>query len=90
MEITQKTKRLLRSKAHKLKPVVLIGNQGLTEGVLAEIDNALNVHELIKVRVNAQDRQQQSEMITAICDKTQAEKIQTVGHILVIYRKRSE
>lgn len=78
-------KKKLRSQAHALKPVVMIGQSGLTAAVLAEIEQALNVHELIKVKIRAErdDRKLITEKIRA---DTGAELIQSIGQIAVIYR----
>ncbi|MCH9769769.1 MAG: YhbY family RNA-binding protein [Gammaproteobacteria bacterium] len=80
----------LKRRLHKLKPVVIIGNQGLGDSVHAAIDEALNAHELIKIRVNAEDRAAREQMITAICEKHRAELIDKIGHIVAIYREKSE
>jgi len=80
-------KKLLRARAHALKPVVITGQAGLTDAVLKEIDLALGYHELIKVRLNAPDREMRQEMIDRICANLAAERIQTIGHVLTIYRK---
>jgi len=85
----KKQQNALRQKAHKLKPVVIIGNNELTEAVHLEIDGALDAHELIKVRVNAQDKEHRQQMITSICEQQQAELIQTIGHIVTLYRAHS-
>ncbi len=87
MKLTDQQKRHLRGLGHALKPVVITGNAGLTETVLAEIDQALTYHELIKVRVNAADRAQRAAMIGAICDHTKGQPIQCIGHILLIFRR---
>ena len=84
------TKRHLRARAHPLKPVVITGQLGLTEAVLAEIDIALAHHELIKVRINAEDRQERKAMIQQICDRLHAEPVQLLGHVATLYRKRPE
>ncbi len=78
-------KKRLRAEAHTLKPVVMVGQSGLTDAVLAEIELALTVHELIKLKIRAEreERQQMSEKIRAV---TGAEIIQTIGQIAVIYR----
>lgn len=85
--ITPHEMRELRSQAHLLKPVVIIGNKGLSDAVLQEIDIALRDHELIKVRVNIDDREQLSEIIAKICEKTGSSHIQSIGYIITIYRK---
>jgi RNA-binding protein len=80
-------KKLLRARAHALKPVVITGQAGVSEAVLNEIGIALEHHELIKVRVNAEDREQRREMSEFICAETGAELVQSIGHIVTLYRK---
>lgn len=79
--------RELRSKLHHLKPVVIIGDNGLTSAVFQEIDRALNDHELIKVRANIEDRDELETIMTAVCEKTNCAHIQTIGHIIAFFRK---
>ncbi|MGB0894440.1 MAG: ribosome assembly RNA-binding protein YhbY [Parashewanella sp.] len=90
MNLTTKQKQHLRGLAHGLKPVVLLGSNGLTEGVLAEIDSALTHHELIKVKVPSTDRELKAAVIDAIVRETQAVKVQQIGHILVLFRQSEE
>lgn len=78
-------KKKLRAEAHTLKPVVMIGQSGLTAAVLAEIELALNSHELIKVKIRA-ERDERKLISEKICTDTGAELIQTIGQIAVIYR----
>jgi RNA-binding protein len=75
----------LRAIGHRLSPVVIV-SKGLTEGVAAEIDRALKDHELIKIRVNAADREEKQELVDAICKQLDAELIQMAGHIALIFR----
>ncbi|MGR8933983.1 MAG: ribosome assembly RNA-binding protein YhbY [Gammaproteobacteria bacterium] len=79
-----------RAQAHALKPVVMIGQAGLTPAVMAEIESALDSHELIKVRIRADDREFRKRIGTEICAATSAELIQTIGQILVIYRRNPD
>jgi RNA-binding protein len=79
----------LRARAHRLEPVVIIGAKGLTDEVLAEIDRALNAHELIKVRA-ALERDERDEALRRICERTGAQRVQQIGKIFVIYRKNDE
>lgn len=76
----------LRSLSHNLNPVVMIGNNGLTEQVLREIDLNLKAHELIKIKVHGDDRELRSRMLEEICEKTGAAPIHHIGKQLVIYR----
>ncbi len=78
-------KKKLKSDAHHLNPVVMIGNAGLTAAVIAEIELALDVHELIKVKIRA-ERDERKTMGSEICATTTAELIQAIGQIIVIYR----
>ncbi len=78
-------KKKLKSQAHSLKPVIMIGQSGLTAAVLAEIELALNTHELIKVRIRA-EREDRKLISEKICTDTGAELIQSIGQIAVIYR----
>ncbi|MEC6797520.1 MULTISPECIES: ribosome assembly RNA-binding protein YhbY [Photobacterium] len=86
MNLSTKQKQFLKGLAHNLKPVVLMGANGLTEAVLAEIDLALNHHELIKVKVASEDRETKLLIVDAIIRETKAEKVQVIGKTLVIYR----
>lgn len=88
--LSTKQKQFLKGLAHHLSPVVMLGGNGLTEGVLAEIDNALNHHELIKVKIAGADRETKQLIIDAIVRETQSSNVQTIGHILVLYRPSDE
>ncbi|WP_134819495.1 YhbY family RNA-binding protein, partial [Bordetella pertussis] len=68
LELTSRERSDLRSAAHPLRPVVLIGDNGLTDAVLKEIDLALTAHELIKVRAGGDDREAREAMLATICD----------------------
>lgn len=78
-------KKRLRAEAHALKPVVIVGQSGLTDAVLAEIELALNIHELIKVKIRA-EREERPQISEKICAVTGAELIQAIGQVIVIYR----
>jgi RNA-binding protein len=79
-----------KKQAHHLKPVILLGEKGLTDTVLNEIEIALESHELIKIKVPSLDQDNFQTTVTEICEKTTAHKVQTVGHTLVLYRKSSK
>jgi RNA-binding protein len=79
----------LKGLAHKLEPVVIVGGDGLSAALLAEIDRSLNTHELIKVRVNA-DRSGRDAMFREICAKTGAQPVQHIGKVLVLFRESPE
>lgn len=82
-------KRRYKAQAHALKPVIMIGNAGFTPAVLAEIERALDVHELIKIKIRA-ERDDRELISTQICTNTKAELIQKIGQIIAIYRKNPE
>jgi len=90
MTLSNKQKQYLKGLAHPLKPVVQLGNNGLTEGVVAEIDNALSHHELIKVKVPSEDREEKSLIMDAIVGETKSCKVHSIGHVLVLYRPSKE
>ncbi len=81
------SKKTLKAQAHALKPVVMIGQAGLTEAVLAEINIALISHELIKIKIRA-EKDERDAMGDAICEKTGASLVQFIGQIAVIYKAR--
>ena len=77
----------LRGRAHHLEPVVMIGDAGLTAAVMAEIDRALNAHELIKIRVHGDDRGARLQMLADICTQAACAPVQNIGKLLIIWRK---
>ncbi|MSQ80929.1 MAG: YhbY family RNA-binding protein [Candidatus Methylopumilus sp.] len=76
----------LRSLAHTLNPVVRIGNKGLTESVLKEIDLNLQAHELIKIKVQNDDKSVRGSMLTQICETLEATAVHHIGYQIIIYR----
>ena len=77
----------LRSEAHKLSPVVLIGDKGLTDEVIAEVERSLKAHELIKVRASTDDRKARDGWYAQICERLEAHPVQQIGKVFVIYRE---
>jgi putative YhbY family RNA-binding protein len=77
----------LRAQAHTIDPVVIIGDKGLTDEVVAEIDRSLKAHELIKVRAKTDDRAARSGWMQEICSRLDAHAVQEIGKVLVIYRE---
>ena len=90
MNLNKKQIQYLKGVAHSLKPVILLGSNGLTEAVIAETDYALNHHELIKIKIPTDDRETKALIVEAICRETQATKIQVIGKTLIIYRQSVE
>jgi len=89
-ELSPARRRELKARAHVLDPVVLIGAEGLSSSVLAEIDRGLKAHELIKVRARDADRPTREVLLEEICRSTGAQPIQHIGKILVIFRQNPE
>jgi RNA-binding protein len=83
-------KRYLRGLAHDLKPVLLVGAKGVTPGVLAELDAALEQHELIKVRIAASDREEREAWIDALVEGGDAALAGRIGHVAILYRRRKD
>ena len=90
LKLTPAERSELRSQAHGLKPVVLIGDAGLTPAVMKEIDAGLNVHGLIKVRVFGDDRDARLGMYETICAELGAAPVQHIGKLLVMFRPKKE
>lgn len=84
--LSNKQKQYLKGLAHPLKPVVLLGANGLTEGVMAEIELALTHHELIKIKVPEEERELREQIYATILAHTEATKVQVVGKVLTLYR----
>ena len=80
----------LRAQAHHLNPVVLLGASGLTEAVIKEIDRELKAHELIKVRVPTDDREEREAIFVKIADELGCARVQMIGKLLVLWRPADE
>jgi RNA-binding protein len=89
-DLTSAERRALRSRAHHLHPIVMVGEAGLTPPVLHEIDLALKSHELIKIRVLGDERERRGRVRDEICAALDAAEIQSIGKMLVVYRPRPE
>lgn len=90
LKLTPVERSALRAEAHALKPIVIIGEAGLTPAVLKEIDLGLDSHGLIKVRVFGDDREARVGMYETICADLDAAPVQHIGKLLVIYRPKKE
>ena len=88
--LTNPQKRHLKALAHHRKPVVIVGDGGVTPAVMHEILLALDHHELIKIRVNAEDRERREAMIAEICAGSEAVLVQRIGHIATLFRRNSD
>jgi len=90
MALTEKQKKHLRRLAHPMSPVVMLGNSGLTDGVVAELDRALTDHELVKVSARVGERDARNQALAALASRTTSELVHRVGHVGVYYRRRRE
>lgn len=88
VSLTARERAALKARAHSLEPLVQLGQAGLSDAVVAEIDRALTAHELIKVKVGGTDREARAELCDAICQRTDAAEVQRVGKIIVLWRPR--
>ena len=87
MSLSENQKRQLKKIGHSLKPVIMIGSNGLTDAVFEEFDSTLNHHELIKIKVAAGDRDERDKIITSLCQRGSAELIQRIGHVALLFRR---
>jgi RNA-binding protein len=88
MELSEKQKKYLRRLAHPLRPIVLLGNAGLTDGIVKEFDRALTDHELVKVSARIASRAARNAALATLASRTCAELVQRVGHVGLFYRRR--
>lgn len=89
MPLSEQQKRHLRGLAHHIKPVVMIGQHGLTDNVKAEINLALDVHELVKIKIAA-ERDERKTITYRICQFSKSELVQSIGGMSVIFRRNEE
>jgi RNA-binding protein len=90
MELSEKQKKHLRRLAHPLSPIVMLGNAGLTDGVVNELDRALTDHELVKVSARVGERDARNEALASLATRTSAQLVQRIGHVGVFYRRRKD
>ena len=86
MNLTEAQKKFLRGLGHQLKPLIMVGDAGLSESLLAEYESTLDHHELIKVRVRVGDREARDESISKLCDDSSAQLVQRIGNVALLYR----
>ncbi len=90
MSLTKQQIRKLRALAHHLKPVVMVGQHGLGDAVMREVEIALDAHELIKIKLAGMEKNDRQDSARRICADTGAEPIQQIGHMLTIYRRNPD
>jgi len=90
MSLTNTQKRYLRGLAHGLKPVIQTGNKGLTPALLKELSGALEHHELIKVKLGSEDRDERKAQIAELAAAAKAEVVQSIGRVACFYRRNED
>ena len=88
--LTKKQLKFLRAKCHDLKAVIMMGQKGLTEEVLNELEIALTHHELVKIKLAIDDRDLRKQAITEICAQSHSQEVQSIGKTLSVYRVNSD
>lgn len=90
IQLNPRERQALKARAHGIKPVVLLGNAGLSRPVMKEIDRALAAHELIKIRVPGDDREERDSVFAEVAEALSAARVQAIGKLLVLYRPAPE
>src|SRR5450631_2269974 len=90
MQLSDKQLRFLRGRAHALKPVIQIGQHGLSAGVLGETRRALADHELIKLRIQAADRAARDALLADVVRETDSALVARIGHVAVLFRPNAK
>lgn len=87
MPLTTEQKKKYRAIGHHLKPVLIVADNGLSEGVLAELERALADHELIKVQIRLPERDDRRMLIEELCKAGRCELVQSIGKVVLVYRR---
>jgi RNA-binding protein len=87
MQLSERQKKYLRRLGHALNPVVALGNNGLTDSVVAEMDRALTDHELIKVRARVGERDDRNAVLDTLAERTGSALVQRIGNVGLYYRR---
>ena len=90
MKLSESQKKFLRGLGHELKPVIMVGDAGLSNSVLNEFCSTIEHHELIKVRVRASDRETRDNIISELCSKGSAELVTRIGNVALVFRRNDE
>lgn len=90
MPLTSSQKRYLRGLAHNLKAVIMTGNKGVTAALIREFANALDQHELVKVKLGSEDREERKAQIAELAQGAQAQLVQSIGRVACFFRRNEE
>lgn len=90
MALSPSQRRYLRSLAHDLHPVILLGAKGATDAVVKELDQTLSHHELVKVKLSGGDKEERRAQIALLTGGTDSESVQEIGHVVVLFRRNAD
>jgi RNA-binding protein len=90
MQLSDKQKKHLRGIAHDLKPIIHVGNAGISSGLTAELDQTLEHHELVKVKLRVGDQEARNQAINVMVEKTRASLVARIGNTAILYRRRNK
>jgi RNA-binding protein len=90
MPLNNEQKKHYKSIGHHLNPVLIVAENGLTEGVLGELERALNDHELIKIKFAITERDDRRALIDALCQQSRSELVQIIGKMALVYRRAAQ
>ena len=88
--LSERQKKHLRGLGHQLKPVIIVGDGGLSDSLFEEYERTLEHHELIKVKVRPGDRKERDALIASLCEKSNAELVQRIGNVALVFRANPE
>ncbi|MCX6130620.1 MAG: ribosome assembly RNA-binding protein YhbY [Proteobacteria bacterium] len=89
-KLSSKQIKFLRGQAHHLNPVVTVGQNGMSENVLKEVDTTLKHHELIKIKLRCDDQTELAGLVATLSSSIKASLVQVIGHMAVLYRPSPE
>ena len=90
MQLNNKQKKFLKAKAHALKPIITIGNKGISDSLVSELDETLNAHELLKIKLPGVEKSARSKLLIEVCNMTNAQEIGLIGRIGIVFRPRKD
>jgi len=90
MNLSEPQKKHLRGIGHGLHPLIMVGDAGVSDGVMNEFNNTIDHHELIKVKIRSGDREQRDAMIEDLCKRGQAELVTRIGNVALMFRRNAE
>ena len=90
MNLSEPQKKYLRGRGHALKPLIIVGDAGLSDSLISEFNSTIAHHELIKVRVRGGDRDVRDETIQKLCDQSDASLVQHIGNVALVYKANTK